>query len=352
MFISKSGAYNIEVIKMTWFLRPDVIEKRKTILEQAGVRQTLGNILINHIANRRLENNKNTIFFLAGKNGEGKTWTSLSFAEAIQAPHEFDPEKQIAYTPLQYTDVMDYAIHKKRVKVVIFDESQQLVDAKNYWDFVNRSISTIQSTFRELKPLAVIYVAPSMRRVMLDIREQIDFYGVCSRPLDYGTRVWFRELVVGMYDVEKIRFFSKRIKVVLYDKKDPITGRSLMRTVYLNHLIMGKPKEENIRKYKELALEYKGKIVQANMERIIQKIRESMPETDRLQAIVEAYRQDPGMLEFVVERGKVSLKKLKKIHRIETTKEAKRLRDLILEEMKRIGYIADPEGITKEEMII
>jgi len=311
----------------------DTIRMRSEYLEKVGRKPAMGSILMNHIAKRRLYGNKNTIIMLVGKNGEGKSWTGLAMAEAMEAPEKFDVEKQIVYTPLQYTQVMDYVLNRKSGKrVVLIDEADKLVSSTKWWGFVEQSISEIQSTYREIKPLVVIYIAPSLRRLNINIREQIDFYGICSRPIGMGTRVRLYSIYSSKTDVEKLKLGISRVRMVVENKPGS------WQLQIIRKLVMSKPLEDDIKKYHELSIKFKKKIVQKRMEAILNSIKAEMPDANKIDVIFNIYRQNHDLLKYVVKSGEVKYQPIQKLHQLTKT-EAKELAKKLNEYMISIGVL-------------
>jgi ABC-type dipeptide/oligopeptide/nickel transport system ATPase component len=138
----------------------------------------VGEELIRHIVESRFRQKKNTFIAICGGVGEGKSYTALRLAEIIQP--DFNVKEQVVYYPQQFLQVIENA-RSKVYRVVVLDEAHTTVPARLWYSFTNLAVSLVASTFRQLKSLVVIIVAPNINWVEKSIREMMNYYGVVLR---------------------------------------------------------------------------------------------------------------------------------------------------------------------------
>ncbi|MEM4935122.1 MAG: hypothetical protein QXY78_04245 [Thermoplasmata archaeon] len=125
-----------------------------------GVTLTLVELIRNRLFEKWYQQQKRTtlIVFIMGSSGVGKSSFMLKlmyyfekFArEREQKPFYFDLDKQIAYTPREYGVKIKNWIESDFFTFGI-DEARFLVSAKTWQSFVNRVVTEVNATIRQLK---------------------------------------------------------------------------------------------------------------------------------------------------------------------------------------------------------
>jgi ATPase family associated with various cellular activities (AAA). len=108
--------------------------------------------IVERLVRNSFKKKKNFFMLIVGAPGSGKSYTALKFAETIEL--NFSPREQIIYMPEQFKQVFENLEESKK-KVLIFDEAHVTMPSRRWFSFVNLSINTIMSTFRQVKQLAV-----------------------------------------------------------------------------------------------------------------------------------------------------------------------------------------------------
>jgi ssDNA-binding Zn-finger/Zn-ribbon topoisomerase 1 len=125
---------------------------------------------------------RNCTIFVEGKGGKGKSYVALKIA------HELDPEfkasnlhERLAFTP---EDFMNILINSplKHGSVVIFDDVGVGLGARDWYNFVNKSIGYIMQTFR-YRNLVTIFTHQKHREVDIQVRTRADFLIWCESKL-------------------------------------------------------------------------------------------------------------------------------------------------------------------------
>ncbi len=95
---------------------------------------------------KRIDNNLNFLAIAEGPTGIGKSWALISIAHMIDP--KFEP-RQIAF---DFGGVMNIInsdwFHKKKYKVLIFDEAQISIGNRSWHSLMNRLMNFLLSTFR------------------------------------------------------------------------------------------------------------------------------------------------------------------------------------------------------------
>jgi hypothetical protein len=112
---------------------------------------------------KRIKLNLNFLSITTGSPGNGKSWFDLSIAEMIDP--EFNPEKQIAFSPLQFMNALngfngaDEELAKKKHKVLLYEEFQKSSNRRKWQSKINELINLIVSTFRN-QHIIVLFNTP------------------------------------------------------------------------------------------------------------------------------------------------------------------------------------------------
>jgi hypothetical protein len=112
---------------------------------------------------KRIKLNLNFLSITTGSPGNGKSWFDLSVAEMIDK--DFNPEKQIAFSPLQFMTAIngfngeDEELAKKKYKVLLYEEFQKSSNRRKWQSKINELINLIVSTFRN-QHIIVLFNTP------------------------------------------------------------------------------------------------------------------------------------------------------------------------------------------------
>ena len=112
---------------------------------------------------KRIRLNLNFLSLTTGEPGNGKSYFDLSIAEMIDP--DFNPEKQIVFTPLEFMQAIngfngkDEELAKKEYKVLMVEELQKSAGRRKWQSKINEQINIIVSTFRN-QHIIVLFNSP------------------------------------------------------------------------------------------------------------------------------------------------------------------------------------------------
>lgn len=109
---------------------------------------------------KRIDNNLNFLSITIGETGSGKSYANLSMAHMIDP--EFDPKEQVAFKFSEFMEIINKfnnqskeevvegktPLHKRKYKVVVFDEVQTAVNKREWQSKINKLFLYLVSTFR------------------------------------------------------------------------------------------------------------------------------------------------------------------------------------------------------------
>lgn len=123
---------------------------------------------------KRIDNNLNFLSVTTGSTGAGKSFSCLSIAEQLDP--DFEPRYQIGFSFLDFmravnrfsgqdlsyleNESQDFKpLHKRKYKVLIFEETQTSLNKRNWQSKINKLFLFILSTFRH-KNIIVLFNMP------------------------------------------------------------------------------------------------------------------------------------------------------------------------------------------------
>ncbi len=102
----------------------------------------------------RIKNNLNFLAIATGPTGIGKSWSLLSMG------YELDPEFEVRQVAFSFKQVMQILnsdwFHKKKYKVLIFEEAQVTISNRAWQSLSNRLFNYLISTFRHRNVIFLI----------------------------------------------------------------------------------------------------------------------------------------------------------------------------------------------------
>lgn len=262
----------------------------------------IGPELIKHIINSRLRIKKNTFIALVGGNGEAKSYDAIRIAELIDP--NFDPLKQMIIRPEQFIDVIKNA-KKEGYKVIVLDEAQTTIDSRMFHSLINKAITYVTSTFRQVNALCVIIVCPNLNWIEKKVRELVNYYGVCYRKEYTGgmsvAHMKLFEIYINYYDLQnqdprlrKIKFLAK-------------VGDQKTRRLTLGTFDVGLASERLTEVYEKVAVEYKTNLIETQLEDVIKHLAKDK-DAYNLDKIVSMVLDDKNLYKAVVKERNGEIK--------------------------------------------
>lgn len=117
---------------------------------------------------KRVDNNLNFLALFSGSPGAGKSFSALTIAKQIDP--EFNPKEQVAFNFKQLMKIINkfngvnvdedtFGLHKRKYKVLIFDEAQTDLSNRDWQSKVNKLFNYLLSTFRH-QNIIVLFTSP------------------------------------------------------------------------------------------------------------------------------------------------------------------------------------------------
>ncbi len=294
-----------------------------------------GKSLIQHIVSARLKIKKNTVIFISGDNGDGKSYTALRIAEIVDGEN-FDPETQIVYNPSQYSKVMHSLLHSRK-HVLIMDEADKLISAHSWYNFVQQAIAAINSTYRQIHRLVLIVVAPSLRRIDLDNRELINYYIVSKRFSSGIAHLRIYRIEPDRFTIQNPQLQMRKLKV--FAAPD---GKKY-HAYFIDDIRVQMPDKRITEKYEKFSYEFKGKLIEKKMQLLEEEVSkeiEKYSSSDKIDMLTTTYATNDDMLRTIYRKGKLNKQVLKTLHGI-TGKDLKRFKTLLEEKLVSLGVISN-----------
>ncbi len=116
---------------------------------------------------KRIKNNLNFIALLTGETGIGKSWNALTIAYKLDP--DFDSVEQVAFKFSALMRIINKFnnggdddpndLHKKKIKICVFDEAQTDINRRDWQKKTNRFLLHLLSTFRH-QNIIVLFTTP------------------------------------------------------------------------------------------------------------------------------------------------------------------------------------------------
>ena len=225
---------------------------------------------------------------IEGKTGSGKSMASIALAERIEEVLskvtkrniEFDVEKQVIYVPTEYSDKLDEWTKGKYASLVV-DELRFLVPKAKWQSLLNQSIAETNAVIRSVKIKnsgyggVIIYNTQDISDITKDVRKTINYDITMSRrskrPHAYVYRFWLDKSNIEKptLRVKKVDFSVGGIRFKI-DKFIPVLPSTPVR-----------------KRYEEISVEAKSRILRRKRETILNELRKEMGNTSTIQTELE-----------------------------------------------------------------
>ena len=116
---------------------------------------------------KRIKNNLNFVALLTGETGIGKSWNAMTIAYKLDS--DFNPTEQVAFNFSSLMRIINKFnnggeddvnnLHKKKIKVCVFDEAQTDINRRDWQKKTNRFLLHLLSTFRH-QNIIVLFTTP------------------------------------------------------------------------------------------------------------------------------------------------------------------------------------------------
>lgn len=260
--------------------------------------QDLSKKIIKSIWLNRLKRNKPVVIFVAGKSGEGKSYSVIRIQEILCELQGLDIHEHFdainVYTPIQYPEKLDKLLNDKKLKkvnILAVQEAREVIKAKNWSSFLTQAIADINALVRTRKRMCIILVSQTLKDITKEIRYTIDFYVEASRPADSPCRLHIYKMYMDNRDLENLKLKKRKIWGHVID---PEKRRIKL---YPEYIELSLPNKELTAKFEAKDYESKGQIIKDKMDKLITEIKKDMNiDTKRVDQLVDYYLKNVDQL--------------------------------------------------------
>ena len=209
---------------------------------------------IHYFANRVLNHNKNFLCAVTGPTGSGKSWISGSISETFAKLYniKYIPKLHILFSLKQLLDLINTPnIHEALPpgSVLLFDEPQVSVNARQWQSEANQILATLTSTFRNMR-LIIFFATPYLE--FLDKQSRILFHAEIEvLGFDKTTNYTSCKPRLLEWNGKKGEFYKKRLIVRYPDPK-----KNVYSWYYLQTWEVHRPSKEWIAAYEAMKLAF------------------------------------------------------------------------------------------------
>lgn len=209
---------------------------------------------IHYFANRVLNNNKNFMCAVTGPTGSGKSWLSGSIQETYAKVYniKYIPKVHILFSLKELLDLINTPNIQEILppgSVLLFDEPQVSVNARQWQSEANQILATLTSTFRNMR-LIIFFATPYLE--FLDKQSRILFHAEIEvLGFDKTTNLTNCKPRLLEWNAKKGEFYKKRLVVRYPDPK-----KNVHSWYYLQTWEVHKPSKEWIEAYETMKLNF------------------------------------------------------------------------------------------------
>lgn len=175
-------------------------------------------MIVHRMCIKRLEYNKPSIQFVGGDSGEGKSsyglWQQQEILDMQGLRLEDYLEAINIFTPFEYPSKMKSLLFDPRLKkvhTICIHEAREIVNAKDWQEYIVRAISSVNVLSRTHKRLNVIIIAQFIKNIAREIRETFNYKIDLWRPANRKARAFIKVIWKDDHDIEKPRLRTRPI---------------------------------------------------------------------------------------------------------------------------------------------
>lgn len=266
-----------------------------------------------------LQYNKPVKVGMFGDSGEGKSTSYLTILTVILESVGVDVKNVLnetnAYTPLQYMEKLKALLYKKelkKIKVFGIHEARALISSKDWQNFINKAVGTVNAMSRSIKPLSFFIISQFLGDITKEVRKTLNYIIECERPIGQSTRVTIYKVWHDKRDIENIKIKKKKVRGIIVT---PNGKRIPFMPSYIEFRL---PDPEVLKQFDEQDTMSKKDLVENIIEKAIAQLKAKFDlENSRIAGAVDFYSENPDMLSKIgkLSRGKFKLNdNVKRMH--------------------------------------
>lgn len=305
--------------------------------------------VLHSIILRRLKYKKPAILFIAGKSGEGKTYSAVKLQQLLLEIDGLDIRKYLqdinVFTPLEYPTKIDRLLYDKelkKVKVICMHEAREIIRSTHWQDFLTTSVADVNALSRAIKRLCIMILSQNIKDIAKEIRLTINYYCKVTRPIGHKARLYMYTIYEDDRDIERPRQRKRRLTGYLvypdgkYKKYTP------------KYLELDKIDKDLAKAIDHADVEAKGAILRNKLNKLFKKIKQDIGDdgTDKINAMVDWYVENNQNLQLIgkVRKGKIRVSNdFKQMHEL-TKDEALKFQDALNAKMEALGMVEKDDG--------
>lgn len=259
---------------------------------------------------KRLKNKKPVRIFIAGKSGEGKSYTSIMLQQILFEIMGLDIrdyfEAVNIFTPLEYPTKMEALLMDKKLKkafIVCMQEAREIVKATDWQRFLSVAVSDVHALSRTVKRMIFLIISQSIKNITREMRYTIDFYCTIRRPRGKKPRLSIWVMYIDERDLEKPKLRKRKLSGYIQYPS------GIRRRFIPTFLEISKPDKDLIELFERKDFEAKSGIIKNKLAKLIQSMKVDIGDaTDKVVVAVDWYTQNPHAIDNI---GKTFNKKWK-----------------------------------------
>lgn len=292
---------------------------------------------------KRHKAKKPTITFIGADSGEGKSMTYVKMAQmllSIQGLNIRDFMDDInIYSPVEYPKKIEALLFDERLKkvnMVGIHEARDLINAKDYQNYLARTIADINAQSRSVKRLMIFIVSQFIRDITTDVRYTLTYYCKIHRPLGRKARLRIFKLWKDDRDLEKPKLRKKRIMGYL------IMPDGSYRRYCPTYIEVSLPPKDIVEQFEKADTAAKSSILRRKIDKLVKEIESDLDlDNEKLDKMVSFYTTNQDSLKLIGRRGKRGFKlnsEFKKMHDL-TKQEQKDFKELLDKKLQDLGIV-------------
>lgn len=285
-----------------------IMNFREKNIEEISEKEVV-DVFFSRIFLKRIKNNKPCVFGIFGNSGEGKSSASLYIQQTIldmlgEKLEDYVDDINI-FTPLEYTHKINKILFDKKLKKIPFlciQEASQVVNSKDWQNFLVRSIADINNLSRRVKPLNIIIVSQFLPDVVNTIRRSLNYYSNVRRPLGSNIKMIIKELYMDDSDIDNIKLKKRNINCLILTK-----NRKLKFSP--SYIEIPRVRKSVWKIFTKLDFEKKQTILKKKMIEVLNEIQKDigLPK-DRILPLAQFYGNNPEQLQEIGKQTKNGFK--------------------------------------------
>jgi len=209
---------------------------------------------------KRIDNNLNFLSITTGSTGSGKSFTDLSIAKQIDK--EFNPREQVVFTFGEFMNTIKKfngqteeeivegktPLHKRKYKIVVFEESQTAVNKREWASKVNKLFQYLISTFRH-QNIIVLFNSP-----------YADYFDGATMKMihaKFEVRGWNKKTCKAHVKCKLLQYNDKLSKFYEHSLYVIVNGKVVKFDGYWK---VPKPPQDIIETYEEMKIAFTNKL--------------------------------------------------------------------------------------------